>query len=95
MDFHKIFYDNEPFTESAGWLNRWKIQNWPTLNITGEELSADSEEVIKFGVKFQKLTKENSLCEDNLFNCVETGLNFHMLRLKIIAAKKKSISSWI
>lgn len=44
--------------------------------ITDEKPSADSEEVVYFRLKFQKLIPENTLCEDYLFNCDKNNIKF-------------------
>lgn len=62
-----------------------KDMNSPTQHNWWKDISVD--EVVKFGVKFQKFIKENNLHEDQLFNCDETGLNFCMLPSKSLAAK--------
>lgn len=64
------------------------IWNWICqLNITGEKLSEDFGEVVKFRVKFQKLIKVNNLFEDQQFNRDETGLNSRLLLSKILVVK--------
>lgn len=91
LDFHKKFYNDEPFTASVGWLDRWKKRyGIRQLNITGEKLSADSEAVVKFKEDFHKFIKENNISRDQLFNADETGLNFRMLPSKTLAARKES-----
>ena len=88
LDFHKMFYAGKDFTSSSGWLDRWKKRHgiWQ-LNISGEKLSADCDEVIKFKASFKILIAKENLKMEQLFNCDETGLNFIMLPSKTLVAK--------
>lgn len=63
----------------------------PQFKITGEKLSAASEKVVKFRVKFQKLPKKTF--EDQQFNHDESGLHFCMLPPKTLAAKGEESAS--
>lgn len=88
LDFHKMFDDGEDFTASSGWLDRWKKRyGIRQLNISGEKLSADCDEVVKFKESFKNLIAKENLKMEQLFNCDETGLNFRMLPSKTLAAK--------
>lgn len=42
---------------------------------TGEKLSRETEEVFKFGVRFQKCIKKDNLRDDHMFDGNKTGLN--------------------
>lgn len=89
MDIYKIFYDNETFNASAGWLDHWKKQyGIHQLNITDKKLSSNSEQVAKFTKKFQKLLKGNNLCKDQQFNHNETELNFLLPTIENLSCKK-------
>lgn len=69
---------------------RYKIRQ---LNTTGKNLPAESEEVFKFEVKFQKVIKENNLSEGELFNSDEMGLNIFMQPSNTLAIKGEGLAS--
>ena len=71
LDFYKIFYAGD-FTAGSGWLDRWKkMYGIRQLNISGEKLSADYDEVINFKESFKNLIAEENLKMEQLFNCDE------------------------
>lgn len=89
--FEKLKEDGEPsFTASNGWLNRWKTRyGIKQLSICGEKLSADSDNVSDFKVKFHDFIEKEGLSGDQIYNCDETGLNFRMLPTKSLALQSE------
>lgn len=84
--------DDDKFTASDGWLNRWKKRyNIRGLSICGEKLSAESheEEFHKFKRHFQRTIDRNGWTAEQLYNCDETGLNFRMLPSKTLVLKQE------
>lgn len=59
---------------------------------TQYKLSADSEEVVKFKMKFPKLLKENDLFENQQFNCNEMVLRFRLLSSKTLTVKGEALA---
>jgi hypothetical protein len=59
------------------------------LNITGEKLSACTEEIATFTTKLAKIIEEEDLNSDQMYNCDETGLNYKMLPTKTLAAREE------
>lgn len=92
-----LFFRNElkegdnTFTASEGWLDRWKKRyGVRQLEICGEKLSADSEAVVQFCERFNKIVLEENLTMDQIYNCDETGLNYKMLPKKTLASKEET-----
>jgi hypothetical protein len=46
------------------------------LNITGEKLSACTEEIATFATKLANIIEEEDFSLDQMYNCDETGLNY-------------------
>lgn len=92
LQFQKEFNEGDAdFTASVGWLDRWKKRyGIRQLNICGEKLSSNFQEMEQFKKKFQDFVETESLTGDQLFNCDETGLNFKMLPSKSLAARTEA-----
>ena len=56
------------------------------MSFDGEKLSADTEASATFITTFNKFVEESQLTLNEIFNCDETGLNFHLLPDKTLAA---------
>lgn len=81
----------DTFTDSEGWLARWKNRHGiRQLKICGEKLSADESLVESFKKNFRKIMEEENYTPDQLYNCDETGLNFKILPSKTLASKNES-----
>ncbi|XP_042295721.1 jerky protein homolog-like [Sceloporus undulatus] len=92
LHFRKEFDEGEPgFTASVGWLDRWKKRyGVRQLCICGEKLSSDFEEMQTFRKKFLDLVETESLTDDQIFNCDETGLNYKLLPSKSLASRTEA-----
>lgn len=92
LKFQKEFNEGDAdFTASVGWLDRWKKRyGIRQLNICGEKLSSNVEEMEKFKKRFQELIEAEGITGDQIFNCDETGLNFKMLPSKSLAARTEA-----
>ena len=56
------------------------------MSLEGEKLSADTEASAIFVTSFNEFVEEHQLTLNRIFNCDETGLNFHLLPDKALAA---------
>lgn len=92
LHFRKEFDEGEPdFTASVGWLDRWKKRyGVRQLCICGEKLSSDFDEMKAFKKKFLDLVETESLTDDQIFNCDETGLNYKLLPSKSLASRTEA-----
>lgn len=78
--------EDEDFTVSVGWLDRWKKRyGVRQLDICAENLSA-SEAVVQFCDKFKNVIESECLTPDQIYNCDETGLHFKTLPSKTLAS---------
>jgi hypothetical protein len=68
----------------AGGWGRYGVRQ---LNICGEKLSENLQEVLKFKAKFRCLIDNEGLSDKHIYNCDETGLNYKMLPSKTLASK--------
>ena len=46
------------------------------LSVCGKKLSSNFEEIEAFKKRFQEFIETESLTDDQIFNCDESGLNF-------------------
>lgn len=67
--------DQREFKASKGWFHSFvKRYNLKNLKITGESASADAEAALKFPSELQKIIERSEYCQEQVFNCDETGL---------------------
>uniref|UniRef100_A0A1B6M632 HTH CENPB-type domain-containing protein n=1 Tax=Graphocephala atropunctata TaxID=36148 RepID=A0A1B6M632_9HEMI len=88
IQFNKEMDNDSEFKASEGWLEKWKKRyGVRKLEITGEKLSANPEDVKKFKSFLHELLEKKQITGDQLFNCDESGLNFKMLPSSTLASK--------
>ena len=89
----KLFGEDYRFAASEGW--RWRFCNRHgirCISSQGEKLSANSDAAVDFVPTFHDFVSSRNLSLDSIFNCDETGLYFHLLPEKILAASfEKSV----
>ena len=88
VQLHKKMYGEESsFSGSTGWQWRFcKRHGIRNLSLECEKLSADTEASATFITSFNEFVEEHQLTLNQIFNCDETGLNFHLLLNKTLAA---------
>ena len=86
IQLHKKLYgDQSQFSGSTGWQWRLcKCHRIRNLSLQGENLSADKEAGGEFISSFAGFIEQHHLTQ--IFNCDETGLNFHLLSDKTLAS---------
>lgn len=82
--------EDDNFSASTGWLNRWKKRyGVRQMTICGEKLSADFEAANEFRTELNNLMVNENLTEEQLYNCDETGLNFKRLPTKSLVSRNE------
>ncbi|KAG7154449.1 Tigger transposable element-derived protein 1-like 44 [Homarus americanus] len=81
----------KPFNASSGWLQRFKKRNKiTTINIGGEEASADCVAAREFPPFLREIMKEGQYTDDQVFNMDESGLFWKKLPSKTFVVKNAS-----
>lgn len=90
LHFNKEIGGDNDFKASEGWLESWKNRyGVRKLQICGEKLSAEPEDVEDFKNTLHSLLEEEGITGDQLYNCDETGLNYKMLPTYTLASKQE------
>lgn len=81
----------EDFKASTGWLQKFKFRHGiRELQIQGESLSADSSAAEKFKETFRSFVEKQGICQDDVYNADETGLNWKALPRKSLASRQEN-----
>lgn len=84
------------FNASDGWLDKFKKRRGiKLLAVCGEKLSADSEAVKPFVLKFQKKVAEMELSRDQIYKADESCLFYRMIPRKNLCCFTRKVCSWL
>ncbi|KAK0169767.1 hypothetical protein PV328_010408 [Microctonus aethiopoides] len=82
------------FKASNGWLERFKRRhNIRSMTRLGEKQSSNADAAEKFVTWFEDYVREENLCEHQVFNCDETGLNFRNMPKKTFIPEQETSTS--
>ncbi|GFW22884.1 jerky protein homolog-like [Trichonephila clavipes] len=84
IQLNKLMNGDASFSASIGWLDRWKKRHGVRqLTITGEKLSSDFDAAKEYMTTFANLIAEGSYSPQQIYNAIETGLNFRALPKRV------------
>ncbi|KAK0160472.1 hypothetical protein PV328_007880 [Microctonus aethiopoides] len=85
--------ENE-FKASNGWLDKFKRRhNILSMDTVGKKGSSNVDAAENFITWFENYIQEENLCEHQIFNCHETGLNFKNMPRKTFILKQETSTS--
>ena len=85
---------DDTFKASSGWLSWWKIRHGICqINLEGEARFGDISAASKFPSQLQIVMEKGRYCDEQLYNCDETGLYSKLLSTKSLDVKNDTHKS--
>ncbi|KAJ4426024.1 hypothetical protein ANN_27651 [Periplaneta americana] len=94
IDLNRLNGGDPGFVASIGWLSRWKRKfGIHQLVMSGDKLSCDRNAAEHYKSAFPNLVQTLDISAEQIYNCVETGLNYKILPSKTLAHKDETEAS--